>query len=65
MIEIIREDVLNNGSELRLRDFGTFRQKVVAARSGRNPKTGAPIQIGRSTTITFSPSDTGFRVRDA
>ena len=63
LIEVIQADVLVGGSELRLRDFGTFKQKNIAAREGRNPKTGEAIKIGRSSTVTFSPSDTSFRIR--
>ena len=62
-IDIIREDVLHQGSEVRIRDFGTFKPKFIAARDGRNPKTGEPIKIGASSTVKFSPSDSGFRTR--
>lgn len=63
MIDIIKAEVLLKGTELRLRDFGTFKQKKIAARNGRNPKSGAPLKIGPSTTVTFSPSDTGLRIK--
>jgi len=36
--------------------FGTFEKKRRAARTGRNPKTGEPMQIGESTTVGFRPS---------
>ena len=29
----------------RIRDFGTFKQKVGAPRTGRNPRTGEEIKI--------------------
>jgi DNA-binding protein HU-beta len=34
--------------------FGKFRVSKRAARAGRNPKTGAPIQIKASKTVLFS-----------
>ena len=36
--------------------FGTFSKKNRAARTGRNPATGEPMQIQASTTVGFRPS---------
>ncbi len=36
--------------------FGTFSKKNRAARTGRNPATGEPLQIKASTTVGFKPS---------
>lgn len=36
--------------------FGTFSKKNRAARTGRNPSTGEPMQIKASTTVGFKPS---------
>ncbi|MDD5306562.1 MAG: HU family DNA-binding protein [Deltaproteobacteria bacterium] len=36
--------------------FGTFAKKKRAARKGRNPQTGAPIQIKAQTTVGFKPA---------
>ena len=36
--------------------FGTFTKKQRAARTGRNPATGEPMQINASTTVGFKPS---------
>ena len=44
------------GKSVQLRDFGTFHCKIRAARTGRNPQTGAPVQIAAKQTITFKPS---------
>lgn len=44
------------GDEVALRGFGTFRVVERKARRGRNPKTGAEIDIPASTTIRFKPS---------
>ena len=35
--------------------FGTFQVRERAARTGRNPTTGAPIQIEASRTVNFRP----------
>ncbi|MFP4600559.1 MAG: HU family DNA-binding protein [Persicimonas sp.] len=37
-------------------NFGTFNVKHRKAREGRNPQTGAPIQIKASNTVGFKPS---------
>ncbi|MHC4909193.1 MAG: HU family DNA-binding protein [Planctomycetota bacterium] len=36
--------------------FGTFSRKERAARTGRNPATGEPMEIKASTTVGFKPS---------
>ncbi|MBM4371008.1 MAG: HU family DNA-binding protein [Deltaproteobacteria bacterium] len=36
--------------------FGTFKVKARAARKGRNPRTGKPITIKASKTVTFKPA---------
>ena len=36
--------------------FGTFTKKHRAARTGRNPSTGEPMQINASKTVGFKPS---------
>ena len=36
--------------------FGTFSRKERAARTGRNPSTGLPMDIKASTTVGFRPS---------
>ncbi len=38
--------------------FGTFTVKHRKAREGRNPRTGEPIQIPASYTVSFKPSPT-------
>ena len=39
-LNTIEEEVLNGGAEIRLKNFGTFKQKKTSPRVGRNPKTG-------------------------
>jgi nucleoid DNA-binding protein len=41
------------GEKVTLRGFGTFALKTRAARTGRNPQTGLPVEIPASTTLTF------------
>lgn len=41
------------GEKVTLRGFGTFQRKTRAARTGRNPQTGLPVEIPESTTMTF------------
>lgn len=36
--------------------FGTFEVKKRPARQGRNPKTGEPMQINASQSVSFKPS---------
>jgi DNA-binding protein HU-beta len=51
----IRE-ALKAGEEVRIPDFGTFKVAKRKAREGRNPATGATINIPASRVPKFSPS---------
>lgn len=51
-----------NGERVSLTGFGTFDRRERAARSGRNPQTGATIQLAASVSPVFRPG-TGFRSR--
>ncbi len=44
---------LCGGKSVSLLGFGTFSVKPRAARTGRNPKTGEPIQIAASNVALF------------
>ncbi|WP_166931671.1 HU family DNA-binding protein [Asaia sp. As-1742] len=44
------------GDEITLPNFGKFKVKEVAAREGRNPATGATIQIAASRKLAFTPA---------
>src|SRR3546814_8062619 len=44
------------GDEIALNGFGKFKVKESAARQGRNPATGATIQIPASKKLTFTPA---------
>ena len=49
-------DALKNGDKVQLIGFGTFEVKDVAAREGRNPKTGEVIKIDACKKPSFSAS---------
>ena len=44
---------LKKGNEITLTGFGTFKQSKRSARKGRNPQTGAEINIPASTSVKF------------
>ncbi len=47
-------EALKNGEKVQLVGFGTFEVKTRAARTGRNPRTGAEINIPASKLPSFS-----------
>ena len=47
---------LTAGKEVRLNGFGIFSTVARAAREGRNPQTGATVQIAASKAAKFSPA---------
>ena len=49
-------DELAAGGEVALAGFGKFSVSHRAARQGRNPSTGATIQIAASKAAKFSPA---------
>lgn len=53
---------LKAGDQVVLVGFGTFAVKERAARTGRNPQTGAPIQIAAAKVPGFKP---GKALKDA
>jgi DNA-binding protein HU-beta len=46
-------NALKSGDSIRLVGFGTFSIADRAAREGRNPSTGAPVQIAASKHLKF------------
>jgi len=46
----------SQGEEVSLSGFGKFKVKDSPAREGRNPATGAVMQIAASKKLTFSPA---------
>ncbi len=53
---------LKEGNQVSLVGFGTFQVKDRAARTGRNPQTGAPIEIAAAKVPSFKP---GKALKDA
>lgn len=53
--ETIEKETLENG-RVAIAEFGIFKKHESAAREGRNPATGAIVQIPAKTTIKFKPS---------
>ncbi|MCP5325840.1 MAG: HU family DNA-binding protein [Oceanospirillaceae bacterium] len=53
---------LKDGDQVVLVGFGTFAVKERAARTGRNPQTGAPIDIAAAKVPSFKP---GKALKDA
>lgn len=49
-------DAAAKGEEVSLNGFGKFKVKDTPAREGRNPATGATIQIAASKKLTFAPA---------
>jgi DNA-binding protein HU-beta len=52
------EDALKNGDSVTLVGFGTFSVSDRAARIGRNPQTGASIQIPAKKVVKFKAGKT-------
>ena len=55
MFDAIAE-AAQGGEEISLAGFGKFKVKDSAAREGRNPATGATIQIAASRKLGFTPA---------
>lgn len=53
-LEAIQQS-LASGEDVTLRGFGTFTVKTRAARKGRNPRTGEPIDIPAAKVVKFRP----------
>jgi len=49
-------DAAAAGQEVSLNGFGKFKVKDTPAREGRNPSTGATIQIAASKKLSFAPA---------
>lgn len=56
------EETLAKGEKVQLIGFGTFEVRERAARKGRNPQTGAEIEIPASKVPAFKP---GKALKDA
>ena len=57
-VQLVFEDIvqaLPNGDKVNISGFGTFAVSDRKARTGRNPKTGEPIEIPASKSAKFKP----------
>ena len=64
LIEAIMNTIVDaaaKGEEVSISGFGKFKVKDSPARQGRNPATGAALQIAASRKLTFVP---GKAVKD-
>lgn len=49
-------ETMTAGNEVNLNGFGKFMVKVRPARTGRNPRTGASVEIPKKRNVTFRPA---------
>jgi DNA-binding protein HU-beta len=47
---------IRSGQKVSVFGFGTFNPTSRAARTGRNPQTGAPVKIAASKSVRFAPA---------
>lgn len=50
------KEAIQNGEEIELRGFGSFRFRKRGARSGRNPRTGELVEVPPKKVLYFKPS---------
>lgn len=50
------KEILSEGESVKIAGFGTFLVRRKGTRKGRNPKTGAELQIEQRRVVTFKPS---------
>jgi nucleoid DNA-binding protein len=51
-------ETVKNGDEVKMQGFVSFKPKGSPARTGRNPKTGAEIQIEAKKSVTITVGKT-------
>ena len=64
-VNIVLDDIINalkQGERVNISGFGTFAVSMREARTGRNPKTGASIEISASRSAKFKP---GKQLKDS
>lgn len=49
-------DALQKGEKIEIRGFGSFRTRQRRGRTGRNPKTGAKVEVPAKKIPFFKPS---------
>ena len=59
VVETVFESIVKSlraGAKIEIRGFGSFRTRERKARVGRNPKTGARVEVPAKTIPFFKPS---------
>jgi integration host factor subunit beta len=59
VVDIVFESIVKSlraGDKIEIRGFGSFRSRQRKARVGRNPKTGARVEVPAKTVPYFKPS---------
>lgn len=56
------QDTLAGGGRVTIPGFGSFKTSKRAARTGRNPQTGEPLEIAARTAVSFKA---GAGLKDA
>ena len=54
------QNAVSKGDKVSITGFGVFEKRVRAARTARNPRTGAAVRVARTSVPAFRPG-TGFR----
>lgn len=62
LVATIVKEVVDGGDDINLPGLGKFKQKVNQARKGRNPLTGADMDVKESHTLKFTPTSAIKRV---
>ncbi|WP_106476829.1 HU family DNA-binding protein [Phytohalomonas tamaricis] len=65
VLNVILDEIASNvakGNDVNLIGFGSFTIRERAARTGKNPQTGEPLNIPASKTVAFKP---GKGLKDA
>lgn len=58
----VAEQCVSNNEKILIPGLGTFSRKVNAARVGKNPKTGEPVNIKETWVLKFTPTFSTRRV---
>ena len=53
----VMKDALVSEGHIKISSFGSFSVRAKRQRTGRNPKTGRPLQITARKVLTFKPSN--------
>jgi DNA-binding protein HU-beta len=56
LTDVVKEEVLAKGDQVSIPGLGIFKQKRTAPRTGRNPQTGASMEISAKTKVVFAPA---------